>query len=183
MATDRRPSKRSWDGAASSDAPATRADLVAAQTSDTAAQFSAMLRGSALPTAAVAVVCVVAAAVGGAKEAWSAGLGAALVVVFFSLSLLVMKRTATWEPTAVMGVVLGTYTAKIIALGVAMVLLRDASWLSGQALALSIIACTVVWLAFEMRAFTRMRVLVAPEASTDPTVDRSESADDGGEGR
>jgi hypothetical protein len=133
----------------------------------TAEQFSAMLRGSALPTAAVAVVCVVVAAVlAGGQGAWSAGLGAALVLVFFSLSLLVMKRTASWEPTAVMAVVLGTYTAKIIALGVAMVLLRNASWLSGQALALSIIVCTIVWLAFEMRAFTRMRVLVAPGASS-----------------
>ena len=85
-----------------------------------------------------------------------------MVIVFFSLSLLVMQRTAGGQPTAVMTVVLATYTLKIVALGVAMVLLRDASWLSGQALALSVIACTIVWLAFEMRAFTRLRVLVAP---------------------
>jgi hypothetical protein len=140
----------------------------------TAEQFSAMLRGSAMPTFAAGVVCVVVAAVaGGAKGAWSAALGATLVMVFFSLSLLVMKRTAAWEPTAVMGVVLGTYTAKIIALGVAMVLLRDASWLSGQALALTVIVCTVVWLAFEMRAFTRMRVLVSPGAD-DSELDAGE---------
>jgi hypothetical protein len=135
----------------------------------TAEQFGAMLRGSTLPTAAVAVACVaVAAVLAGSKGAWSAGLGAALVLLFFSLSLLVMKRTAGWEPTAVMAVVLGTYTAKIIALGVAMVLLRNVSWLSGQALALTVIVCTVVWLAFEMRAFTRMRVLVAPGESGGP---------------
>lgn len=152
MATDRRPSTSSPHGAPMG----------------TAEQFGSMLRGSALPTAAVAVVCVVVAAVlEGAKGAWSAGLGAALVVVFFALSLLVMKRTASWEPTAVMAVVLGTYTAKIIALGVAMILLRNASWLSGQALALTVIVCTVVWLAFEMRAFTRMRVLVASSGHSD----------------
>lgn len=131
----------------------------------TAEQFSAMLRASAVPALLAAAGCVVVAAVAdGGKGAWSAALGAALVVVFFSFSLLVMKRTAAWEPTAVMGVVLGTYTAKIIALGVAMVLLRDATWLSGQALALTVIVCTVVWLAFEMRAFTRLRVLVSPGA-------------------
>jgi hypothetical protein len=128
-------------------------------------QFSAMLRGSLVPTLVVGVVAVVVAAVlDGARGAWSAGLGAALVVVFFSLSLLVMRQTAHLQPTAVMAVVLATYTGKILALGIAMVVLRDASWLSGQALALSIIVCTVVWLAFEMRAFTRMRVLVAPQA-------------------
>jgi hypothetical protein len=51
-----------------------------------------------------------------------------------------------------------------------MVLLRDAAWLSGQALALTINVCTVVWLAFEMRAFTRMRVFVSPGSeSGEPT--------------
>ena len=125
------------------------------------APFDAMLRGSVLPTVAVALVAVVVCAfVGGAREAWSAALGAALVVVFFSLSLLVMRRTAHLAPTTVMAVVLATYTAKILALGVAMVLLRDASWLSGAALGLTVVACTIVWLGFEMRAFTRLRVLV-----------------------
>jgi ATP synthase protein I len=85
-------------------------------------------------------------------------------VLFFSLSLLVMRSTAHLAPTTTMAVVLATYTGKIVALGVAMVLLRDASWLDGRALALAVIACTVVWLAFEMRAFTRLRVLVAPGA-------------------
>ncbi|GMA88615.1 hypothetical protein GCM10025868_38650 [Angustibacter aerolatus] len=45
-------------------------------------------------------------------------------------------------------------------LGVALVLLSGADWLSGQALGVTIVVCTLVWLAFEMRAFTRMRVLV-----------------------
>jgi hypothetical protein len=145
----------------------------------TAAQFGAMLRGSALPTIGVAVLAVVVAAIlEGGKGAWSAGLGAGLVVVFFSLSLLVMQRTASWQPTAVMSVVLGTYTVKIIALGLAMVLLRDASWLSGPALALTVIVCTVVWLAFEMRAFTRMRVLVT--TSTRSAADAAAVPDDGG---
>ncbi len=128
-------------------------------------QFSAMLRGSLVPTLVVGVLAVaLAAVVGDARAAWSAALGAALVVVFFSLSLLVMRQTAHLQPVAVMAVVLATYTAKILALGIAMIVLRDAAWLSGQALALSVIGCTVVWLAFEMRAFTRMRVLVAPQA-------------------
>jgi len=124
------------------------------------APFDAMLRGSLLPTLAVGVLAVVVAAFSGAKPAWSAALGAGVVVVFFSLSLLVMRRTAHLEPTTVMAVVLASYTVKIVALGLVMVLLRDATWLSGTALALTIIVCTVVWLGFEMRAFTRLRVLV-----------------------
>jgi len=128
-------------------------------------QFSAMLRTALLPTLVTGVGAVLLAALlGDSKQAWSAALGAALVIVFFSLSLLVMRQTAHQEPIAVMAVVLATYTGKILALGVVMIVLRDASWLSGQALALSIIACTVVWLAFEMRAFTKLRILVAPGA-------------------
>ena len=124
------------------------------------APFDAMLRGSVLPTVVVAAVAVAVCAFIGAREAWSAALGATLVVVFFSLSLLVMRRTAHLAPTTVMAVVLTTYTAKILALGVAMVLLRDAAWLSGTALGLTVVTCTIVWLGFEMRAFTRLRVLV-----------------------
>jgi ATP synthase protein I len=165
MATDRRPS----DGAA-------------VRAVGPAAAFGAMLRGSASATLAVAAVAVVVAALlAGAKGAWSSALGAGLVIVFFSLSLLVMQRTASWQPTAVMSTVLATYTAKIIALGVAMVLLRDASWLSGRALALTVIVCTVVWLAFEMRAFTRMRILVTSQAPPPADEGRAGAASDGGE--
>jgi Ca2+/Na+ antiporter len=149
-----------------------------------AAAFGAMLRGSAVATLAVAAVAVlVAALLAGAKGAWSSALGACLVIVFFSLSLLVMQRTASWQPTAVMSTVLATYTAKIVALGLAMVLLRDASWLSGRALALTVIVCTVVWLAFEMRAFTRMRILVTSPAHSPADESRTGAASDGGEDR
>ncbi len=123
-------------------------------------QFSALLQGSVLPTVAVGVVAVVVSAFFGLTPAVSAGVGAALVVVFFSLSVMVMRQTAHLAPTTVMAVVLATYTGKILALGLAMVLLRDAEWISGRALGLSVIACTIVWLGFEMRAFTRLRVLV-----------------------
>ena len=47
------------------------------------------------------------------------------------------------------------------------VLFRDASWLDPRYFALGALGCTFVWLGFEMRAFTRLRVFVA-----DPTTDR-----------
>jgi ATP synthase protein I len=141
----------------------------AAEAAATRQQFSAMLRGSLIPTVAVGVVVIVLSAVlGQARDTTSAALGAGVVVLFFSLSLLVMRQTAHLQPVAVMAVVLATYTVKILALGVVMIVLRDASWLSGQVLAIAIIVCTVVWLAFEMRAFTRLRILVAPGAAAGP---------------
>ena len=151
----------------------------AAEVERTRAQFTAMLRTSLLPTAVVGVLAVVVAALlGDATSAWSAALGAGLVIVFFSLSLLVMRQTAHLQPIAVMSVVLAVYTGKILALGIALITLYDASWLDGQPFALAMIACTCVWLAFEMRAFTRMRVLVAPGADDErPADDRPEGGE------
>ncbi len=113
-------------------------------------QFAALLSGSVWPTVAMAVVATVVGAFFSLEAAWSAALGGLLVLGFFSLSLVVMRQTAHLEPTVVMAIVLATYTGKILALG------------------LAVIACTVVWIGFEMRAFSRLRTLVAPGVENAP---------------
>ena len=58
-----------------------------AEAAQTRAQFSAMLRTALFPTLVTGVGAVVLGGIlGGSKGAWSAALGAALVVVFFSLA-------------------------------------------------------------------------------------------------
>lgn len=125
-------------------------------------QFAALLSGSVWPTVAMAVVATVVGVFFSLEAAWSAALGGLLVLVFFSLSLVVMRQTAHLEPTVVMAIVLATYTGKILALGLALLLLHDAGWVDARSLGLAVIACTVVWIGFEMRAFSRLRTLVAP---------------------
>ena len=120
--------------------------------------FAQLLRGSLLPTAAAGLICVVVGLFSSPKAAWSAALGAALVIFFFSLTLLVMKRTADLAPTTTMMVVLATYTFKVVVLGVLMFALRDVTWASGYAIGLSVTVCAVVWLFFEMRAYKRLRI-------------------------
>jgi len=122
--------------------------------------FAQLLRGCVLPTLAAAAVCVVVAFFSSPMAAWSAAFGAALVIGFFSLTLLVMKRTADLAPTTTMMVVMVTYTLKVVVLGVVMFLLRDATWVSGYAVGVSITVCAVVWLFFEMRAYKHLRVFV-----------------------
>ena len=142
--------------------------------------FAQLLRGSLFPTLAAAAVCVVVGLFSSPKAAWSAALGAALVIFFFSLTLLVMKRTADLAPTTVMMVVMATYTFKVIVLGVAMYLLSDVSWVSGYAVGVSITVCALVWLFFEMRAYKRLRIFAYDpegEASLDPGESR-ETRDD-----
>lgn len=120
--------------------------------------FAEMLRGSVWPTLVAAVVCISVGLVSGPMAAWSAALGAALVIGFFSLTLLVMKRTANLPPTTVMLVVMATYTVKVLALGIVMFAVRDVSWLSGYAVGVTITVCALVWLFFELRAYKRLRI-------------------------
>ena len=120
--------------------------------------FSELLRGSLWPTAAAAGACVAAGLLSSPKAAWSAALGATLVVAFFTVTLLVMKRTAELPPTTVMLVVMVTYTVKVLVLGLVMFAVRDVPWLSGYAVGVTITVCALVWLFFELRAYRRLRI-------------------------
>ena len=120
--------------------------------------FAEMLRGSLWPTLVAAAVCIAVALFSSSMAAWSAALGAALVVGFFSVTLLVMKRTADLPPTTVMLVVMVTYTVKVLVLGLVMFAVRDVSWLSGYAVGVTITVCALVWLFFELRAYKRLRI-------------------------
>ena len=120
--------------------------------------FAELLRGSLWPTLVAAGVCVAVGLVSSQMAAWSAALGAALVVGFFTVTLLVMKRTADLPPTTVMLVVMVTYTVKVLVLGLVMFAVRDVSWLSGYAVGVTITVCALVWLFFELRAYKRLRI-------------------------
>lgn len=146
-----------------------------ARTASQSDAFAQLLRGSVLPTALAGLVCAVIGLFSSPKAAWSAAFGALLVILFFSLTLLVMKRTADMEPIAVMVAALITYTFKVVLVGVAVFLLRDVSWLSPYAAGMTIIVCAVVWLFFEMRSYKHLRIF-----AYDP--DGAASLDRGNEG-
>jgi ATP synthase protein I len=129
-----------------------------ARTGGPSDSFAELLRGSLWPTLVAAVVCIAVGLVSSPTAAWSAALGAGLVVGFFSLTLLVMRRTADLPPTTVMLVVMVTYTVKVLFLGLVMFAVRDVSWLSGYAVGVTITVCALVWLFFELRAYKRLRI-------------------------
>lgn len=129
-----------------------------ARTASPSDAFAELLRGSLWPTLVATAACVAVGLVSSPMAAWSAALGAALVVGFFSLTLLVMRRTAELPPTTVMLVVMVTYTVKVVVLGVVMFAVRDVPWLSGYAVGVTITVCALVWLFFELRAYKRLRI-------------------------
>lgn len=113
------------------------------------------------PLLAVGIVAVVAVAAGwfwaSAPGAIGALFGVVVTTAVFMVSLWLMGRTARLAPEAVMAVALFTFTTKIFVLGLVLVLLFDATWLSGPAFAFAVIASTVVWLVVQVRTFAIRR--------------------------
>lgn len=136
--------------------------------------YVAMLRGALLPTAVVSIPVVLACwwwrDVAGLIGAL---LGAAVTVAFFGTSLVVMRRTATLAPMMVMAVALLTYLTKIGLLGLFLVATRNANWLSGECFAVAVVACALIWLPLEMRAYARARLSVYDEPSATPGEPKS----------
>jgi ATP synthase protein I len=125
--------------------------------------YAALLRGAFVPTAIVALGCVVVAAVVSAAALYGAALAAVVVLAFFSTSLVIMRRTARSAPQNVMAVALVTYITKIGLLGVLLIVFKDATWLSGTGFAVTALVCAAVWLVSEIRAYSKVRLLVYSE--------------------
>lgn len=122
----------------------------------------AMLRGAVLPSIAVSAVCVgVATWAVGESGLWGSLLGAGLVLVFFSMSLVALGATARLDPTLTLLIALALYTAKIIALAVAFVVLNGAGLMGDPfdrtALGVTVIVCTLVWTILEIVASVKHR--------------------------
>jgi ATP synthase protein I len=124
-------------------------------TTDTAA---AMLRAALTPTLLVGAGAGVLA---GAPGVWGAVIGLALVVVFFALGLLVLARCAGVDPALVLLIALGLYTAKVVLIGGAFILLDSSGVLRGfadhLALGVTAIACTLTWTIGETVGVVRAR--------------------------
>jgi ATP synthase protein I len=126
-----------------------------------------MLRGPLVPTVAAGVVAAgVAFWLQQLPGLWGSLLAVAVVVAFFSASLLVMGRTARTAPANVMAVALLTYVTKVGLLGLMLVLLQDATWLSGEAFGLTALLCAFVWIPLGIRSYSRARTLVFDEPKT-----------------
>src|SRR5262249_38416332 len=81
------------------------------------ANYAQIVRRSVLTTAAIgAVMIVISLAVGGTKGLLGAVLGAALVAIFFAISVFAVGRAAKRSPQAMMITALTTYIVKILLL-------------------------------------------------------------------
>ena len=116
-------------------------------------------RGAILPALVVGVVVVAICATSGSRAAASALIGLAITVAAMSASSALMSLSKSWSPPAVMASALAGYAITVLVLAVAFVLLEPVRWLSGQRVGITMVTVVVAWLAGQVRAFARLRIL------------------------
>jgi hypothetical protein len=97
------------------------------------------------------VLIGLAALVWGADGAWSAAFAVALVLVNFALSALLISYTAKISLGLMMGATLFGYLIRLGLIAVAVLLVKDASWISLPALGATIIVTHLGLLVWELK--------------------------------
>ncbi|MCW2944360.1 MAG: hypothetical protein JWR24_1077 [Actinoallomurus sp.] len=112
-----------------------------------------ILRGAAIPTVLSGLVAVaVGLLLAGGKGALGAAIGAALVLVFFTLGMLIVSYVAKLSQQMMMAAGLFGYLIKLLAVfGLVALLNRVTIW-NAHAFGWTVLALTVVWLAAEANA-------------------------------
>jgi ATP synthase protein I len=120
--------------------------------------YARIARRSAAVTAAVAAVMVVVSTlVAGGKGALGALLGAALVAVFFAISVLAVGAAARVSAQAMMITAIGTYVVKILVLLVLVSHYADTTAFSPRMFGLSAIICILAWSASQVTWSMRLK--------------------------
>ena len=124
------------------------------------ASYGPIARRSAVITAGAAVIMVVLATVlDGTKGLIGALLGAALVAVFFAISITAVSRAAKVSPQAMMITALSSYIIKILVLLVVVSKLSGTTAFNGRIFGLTAIVCVLVWSGAQVLWSMRLKVL------------------------
>ncbi|MDT0341430.1 hypothetical protein [Streptomyces litchfieldiae] len=134
-----------------------------------------IIRGAAIPTAAVGVLATaVGAGVAGVDGASGVAFGVLVAAAFFGGGLLSLGYVGRRWPDLFFGAAFLIYTTQMGILLVLLLLLRDASFLNGRAFAAGVLAGLATWLAGQVRAHLRLKTLyVEPERASVSAGDRS----------
>lgn len=123
-----------------------------------------ILRGAAIPTGLVGVaIILVSLLVAGTKGALGAAIGLAVVVVFFSISVIAVSYASKISPAAMMPAALGSYLIKLVAMFALIALLAGVDVWNTRAFAWTVIVLTLVWTFAEARtSFKHKHLTVEP---------------------
>ncbi|MFD0772780.1 hypothetical protein ACFQZ2_02465 [Streptomonospora algeriensis] len=139
-----------------------------------------ILRGAAIPTAAVAVAAAVASSVtAGVAGLIGAVLAALLVLAFFAVSAYVIAWVGQRHPHLLLPIAFVVYTTKIGVLAVALVLFGGTTAFHHYSFALTALACVITWLAGQAVAGLRVRQLTVEPASEGTEASDADGSPDG----
>lgn len=117
-----------------------------------------ILRGAAIPTALAGVLAaLLSLLVAGPKGALGAVIGLAVVVVFFSISVLVVAWAAKISPHTMMAAALLSYAVKLIAMFALIAAFNNVTAWNPRAFAWTVIALTLTWIMGEALVTVRSR--------------------------
>jgi hypothetical protein len=126
-------------------------------TSDTA-----LWKGAIFPASIVAILLVIIMSViNGRSGLLGSLLASVTVIIFFSIHLLVARVSRDLEPMATMALAMFSYFAKVIFMGVFLLLVTkftDRSTVDRTSFAICAILITMAWLFGEIRSFLKLRV-------------------------
>ena len=126
------------------------------------------VRAGLLTTAALAAVGVPATwLLRDARAAGWVAVGLVIVAAFFSVGALAVAAAGKLSEDLTLPAALGTYTIKIVLLGVLLVSVRGKPWLDPAALGLSVLVGTLAWTGVHIR-----RVWTTPTFYVDPPTGR-----------
>ena len=112
-----------------------------------------ILRGAAIPTGLAGLIAVVAGLlIAGGKGAFGSAIGAALVLVFFTLGMLIVSYVARLSQQLVMAAGLFGYLVKLIGVFVLVAALSHVTIWNAHAFGWTVLSLTIVWLAAEVNA-------------------------------
>ena len=119
-----------------------------------------------------AVLSLVVVTVFNGRSGFLGGLLASItVIIFFSVQLLVARISRDLDPTLTMLLAMISYFAKVILMGVFLVSIgrfTDRSTVDRTSFAISALVITMIWLATEIRSFTKIRFqMPLPKGTSD----------------
>ncbi len=124
------------------------------------ASYGPIARRSAVIAAAAALIMVVLSTVlGGTKGLVGSLLGAALVAVFFAISIAAVTRAAKVSPQAMMITAISTYIVKILVLIILVSRFGSTTAFSGRLFGLTAIICVLVWSGAQVLWSMRLKML------------------------
>lgn len=121
-----------------------------------------MWRGAIIPATVVAVIAVALSTLVRHRAGFLGSLiASAIVVIFLGIHLLVSAVTKNLDPIAVMGMAMFSYFAKVLIMGVLLLIVSRASapaTVDRTTFAIAALSITAAWLAGEIRAFFKLKI-------------------------